>query len=96
MPVRNVNLYGEALQASQPDVFLRDRLTAESGHLQNAIASCDSGGQAESDRAYWAGDYLKAWRALVEYRTRSDQAFRRLLELCEDSHEWACGPEQRE
>jgi hypothetical protein len=93
---RNVKLYGEALQASQPDMFLRDRLTADSGRLQNAIASCDSGGQAESDRAAWAGDYLKAWRALVEYRTRSDQAFKRLLELCEDGHEWACGPEQGE
>lgn len=89
-------LLGDALEAEAPDAYLAERFSDDIGVFRNAYSDCGGQGEAESERSEWAKDYLDAWYALTLYRSGSKNWSKRLLEVCEEDHEWACGPKEGE
>ena len=80
----------DALAAPGTDGYLADQLSSQVARFRNAIADCGGGGIGETELANWAVDYFNGWHALVDYRAGNDRWANRLLQVCEEGHDWAC------
>ena len=86
----SANLIDDALDETNPYVFLADRLSTQVGYFRETIADCGGIGVAESEMAHWAKDYFDGWHSLVDYRAGNGRWGPRLAGLCQRGYQWAC------
>lgn len=80
-----------ALERTERQEWLSDRLTSEAGAFDQAVIQCGVPGRWAEERVGWAIGAFDTWRALLAWRTGRTEWSRRLLSrACEDGLTWAC------